>query len=420
MMDAQAGRAGRAMAVVAGVTAPLAVIAPRGLAIALPLAAVIASFAMWRSGRIALPPRPLLAVVAAFLAWAGASVTWAVHPELVWREWAQIAGVALAGLVLLGVARDLDAESRRRVGTALVVGVVAALGLLALEWASGLLSERSLGARLVPHQPFYPTVFNRGVATIALLVWPAAYVLYTRGAAAAAAVLLAASLAIITQFESMAAGAGLVAGGAVAACAALRARVTAIALAAALVAGTAAAPLLPQTSPAEALAARRDVSMSIYHRVHIWRFTAVAIRERPALGWGLNASRDMPGGSDEAIGIALNLPLHPHNAVLQWWLELGAVGAGLGGALLLLAVFGAARLSPPAPAMGLALVACGAVMVMVGYGIWQAWWMSALWLAAILAASVAGDAHGPRTLVRARVSAARPPIEQPARVERRP
>ena len=74
------------------------------------------------------------------------------------------------------------------------------------------------------------------------------------------------------------------------------------------------------------------------------------------------------------------MPLHPHNAALQVWLELGAPGAALF-ALLAAAFWGAlARVEwPPmfAAAAGasltIAFIDCFAT-----YGIWQEWWLGTL------------------------------------------
>ena len=65
------------------------------------------------------------------------------------------------------------------------------------------------------------------------------------------------------------------------------------------------------------------------HRLLIWRFTGARIAERPWLGWGLDAARAVPGGDVEARPGEKFLPLHPHNAALQTWLELGVPGAML-------------------------------------------------------------------------------------------
>jgi O-antigen ligase len=173
-----------------------------------------------------------------------------------------------------------------------------------------------------------------------------------------------------------------------------RARPVALALAGLVVVGAIAAPVLPRLPVVNTLIERSNGAVSIAHRLRIWRFAAKSVAEHPVAGWGLNASRDLPGGIEEIVPGEPNLPLHPHNAMLQWWLELGAVGAALGTALVVLALLGAGRLGPVlfrADAMratALATTASAIVVALVGYGIWQAWWMAALWLAAATVAAL--------------------------------
>jgi hypothetical protein len=69
--------------------------------------------------------------------------------------------------------------------------------------------------------------------------------------------------------------------------------------------------------------------------------------------------------------------------------------------LALVAVRGAARLGPDPATAGLtragalATIASGTIVAATGYGIWQAWWMAALWIAAALvAAAPKGQARG--------------------------
>jgi exopolysaccharide production protein ExoQ len=127
----------------------------------------------------------------------------------------------------------------------------------------------------------------------------------------------------------------------------------------------------------------------------IWQFTAESIAVRPVAGWGLNASRSIPGGTDEVSPGTNRLPLHPHNAILQWWLELGAVGAAIGTALIVSVVFRAGQIGGVAgpdaagPA-ALAATASALTVALVSYGIWQSWWIATLWLATTFTAAVGG------------------------------
>jgi O-antigen ligase len=131
---------------------------------------------------------------------------------------------------------------------------------------------------------------------------------------------------------------------------------------------------------------------SAAHRLLIWDFVAARIWDSPWIGWGMDAARAIPGGGlppDAAMlgrfglsarasdfAVVQLLPLHPHNAALQVWLELGAVGAVLA-AWLLVQLGLAARSAPAAGCLAAALVTA-----MLSYGVWQYWWVAGLLLVA--------------------------------------
>jgi exopolysaccharide production protein ExoQ len=161
--------------------------------------------------------------------------------------------------------------------------------------------------------------------------------------------------------------------------------------------------IFPLPLGAEATCWLADHKASAAHRLEIWSFVAEHIRQRPIAGWGLDAARRLPGGTAQVIihhcddadrpdGIALSsqaLPLHPHNAVLQVWLELGGVGVALGFGPLIFAIWHAFR-SPvwrtrPAQAMIAATVAAAVSVGLISFGIWQEWFLSGLFIAAAFA-----------------------------------
>jgi O-antigen ligase len=145
---------------------------------------------------------------------------------------------------------------------------------------------------------------------------------------------------------------------------------------------------------------------SAVHRLVIWDFAAARIAEKPLTGWGLEASRAMPGGRAQPDAATLDrlnitlpahreflalrhvevMPLHPHNGALQLWLELGGIGALIGAALMLALGFAASRSA--APAVGAGMLASAAVTGMLSFGLWQAWWVASLLLAMVALALV--------------------------------
>jgi O-antigen ligase len=146
-------------------------------------------------------------------------------------------------------------------------------------------------------------------------------------------------------------------------------------------------PLLAETAD--------DVKLSAGHRLLIWSFAGDRIAERPLAGWGLDASRAIPGGKDPIRPGQTWMPLHPHNAPLQLWLELGVPGAVLFAMVVALFWFALATVAWPrlfAAAAGGSLMAA-LVASFASYGIWEEWWLGTLWFSLfviIVMARVAG------------------------------
>ena len=171
--------------------------------------------------------------------------------------------------------------------------------------------------------------------------------------------------------------------------------------------------MFPLPLGAQATCWLADHKASAAHRLEIWSFVAEHIRQRPIAGWGLDAARRLPGGTAQVIihhcddadrpdGIALSsqtLPLHPHNAILQVWLELGGVGVALRFGPLVFAIWRAFRnpewRTRPAQAMIAATAAATVSVGLVSFGIWQEWFLSGIFIAAafaVLAARLSGTA----------------------------
>ena len=113
----------------------------------------------------------------------------------------------------------------------------------------------------------------------------------------------------------------------------------------------------------------QHVAASWAARLDIWSFAAAMAAHHPLRGWGIDASR--------TFGIAI--PLHPHNAALQIWLELGAPGAALAAALTgwiaaTLAVL--ARANPSHAAAGAGALTAYLIIGGISFGVWQEWWVA--------------------------------------------
>lgn len=133
------------------------------------------------------------------------------------------------------------------------------------------------------------------------------------------------------------------------------------------------------------------IHTSLKHRFAIWEFTLARIVERPWLGWGLDASPFLPGGDDTAWPHAKLMPLHPHNFILQIWLELGLAGLVAALAIILWLAVGVATPRPRLLVFAGLTALLGALGIAgASFGLWQTWWLTSLLIAALTWQALAG------------------------------
>ncbi|MBI3515878.1 MAG: O-antigen ligase family protein [Proteobacteria bacterium] len=401
-------RAAAALLTLAGlVLGPLALLAPLGLAPLLTVVAVGLGAIAALERRWPVPSVDLATALALLAGLALASALWAIDPAYSLTRALRFVAECVEGLLLVDAAARLAPAARRQVLGALALGLGLTVGLAVVDWALAGGLMRGLHGAKAP-----PTATNRGATVLALMMWPVVlFVRHARGYPMALVAWAVAAVGIAACLSASAHVALAVATVTFALTLWLRRAAVQVALVLVPVA-VLTMPLLPLLSPPSApLLPAALLKPSAMHRLVIWHFTDVRISERPLLGWGLDAARAIPGGKDIAVvrdrtGQPISveqLPLHPHNGALQVWLELGAVGALLGA---LVATIVAMRLAGPLPpvarAAGLATFAAAAVEVSLSYGIWQSWWIAALWLAGFAVAVALKDAATPADAARPR------------------
>lgn len=219
-------------------------------------------------------------------------------------------------------------------------------------------------------------VLNRSLSAAVLLAVPALWILWARKHYLIAALYAAGLLAALAVSEASAAFAaaliGLLAFCAARFCAKFVQAGLAAAGSLALISFPWIAPFLfahrPQWSYLQ--------TPSTGGRLEIWDFVARAIQVRPELGYGFEATRFMIFQTQQVYHKA-DTVLHPHNNVLQIWMEYGALGAILALAGWLFTV----KHIQSAPA--LAWLSVALVMGLMSFGLWQSAWLSLLLLSAI-------------------------------------
>jgi len=117
-------------------------------------------------------------------------------------------------------------------------------------------------------------------------------------------------------------------------------------------------------------------------RIHNWRYIFARISEHPLIGHGFDAVRTFKDthtirGFDERAIVSL----HPHNAGLHIWVELGFVGIALACTAILLADRQLAK--TPSLSNWQKIALSGVIISAVAncsftYGVWQDWWWASV------------------------------------------
>jgi O-antigen ligase len=321
------------------------------------------------------------AILAILLLWSATSAMWSIDPQRSLILGMRLAGLFFAGLALAAAANRIAAP--RRLAAYLIAGTAIGLVLSGYD----LLSDGGLRS-LVSVRIFVPFRLNQIAIGLAILLLPVTALLIERNRVMAALTAAALMAGTVFVLEDAAAKTALLASlPIVALLYRWRTSVARLAAVVSVIAVMTAPLTLPRLAQAPGLLAAADaLKGSAGHRLLIWSFVGDRIAERPLTGWGLDAARAIPGGKDEVRPGMNRLPLHPHNAPLQLWLELGAPGAGLfalfvGWLWLRLAAAPWPRLYAAAVGGSLTAALAGAS---AAYGIWQEWWLATLGLALFL------------------------------------
>ena len=329
------------------------------------------------------PPSIGVLILAALTVWAVASFAWSpllplqLHPHTYAQLQAIIAPKLAAQLVVncafvsgvLKLAPDQRGRALRILGWTLVA--VSAVLALDAALAGGIYNTFN---HLFGRHDLTPDLAQRDAArgcyAAALLFWPTALALNRRVPLAVPIVVAAAICASSVRLGEVAPAAALAVSMLVYGAMQVNARAGAWACMAGSVIYFLAAPLvfLPRLTAAPTLPAGVG-KMSWHIRLDVWRFVSELIRRRPLTGYGLDASR----------AFEPQIPMHPHDAALQLWLELGAPGALLAALFFGWLFHRVARHARQDPMW--AAVACATAFVYlfigaVSFGVWQEWWLA--------------------------------------------
>jgi exopolysaccharide production protein ExoQ len=291
----------------------------------------------------------------------------------------------LAGLVI----RQATEDERRKIVFSTAIGLLITFPVVLLD-----VSLSGGIWNLYKSYEFNPNVYSRGTAITACLLFPLAVGLFRYSVPWRAIVFILICLGMIFGLYMEAAKLAVFLGAIVFALVRWQRKlfwpIVLIPVAIALV-----FPGFFMTSLTEQQQCRLHYMMdSAYHRVMIYQFSTTKIAEKPIAGWGMDSSRSIPGGAQRAqsinctrpdgaqtkLNIGGKLPLHPHNASVQIWLELGLIGSLLlaVSVLVLIRRFEQNNSDNQGRAIIAATFCSLSLIYNISFGLWQSWLMFAM------------------------------------------
>ncbi|WP_445501777.1 O-antigen ligase family protein [Microvirga sp. G4-2] len=318
----------------------------------------------------------------AFFGWSLLSIGWSEFKSVslfsLGEVWLPIAAALILALTL---PKHLTRQMFWLLAGAFVLSGI----IIVMELRTGLALRRAIRMRADPF------IFNRPVLTLLMLAMPlTAWLLgdQRRGAVWSLALLLFLT-AVVIQSESDAAVLGLAIACLTFPMAWFVPRVTFGLAAFAFLVAFCASPLIGPIA-ARLITPAMHEKMASGHskeRVELWQSFGFVVREKPILGSGFATSPRMAQTT-----IAKKVPVehqrmlnigHPHNAALQIWVELGAIGAAIAVLIVFLTLRMVWQLPHLTRCASMALIAGAGPVALVGHGAWQGWWAASLGAAII-------------------------------------
>jgi len=361
------------------------IVQPSGLALA-PLLVVVGLWSLINSARnhdLALIFKtPLVPLLAGFLAYAFISSLWAPDIVRALRTVLLLTVASCFGLALLHQAKTVDDVNQRRIEKALLIGMF--FGILALF--AGFIYGKVTNVPLwgnVDENPIRK--LSHAATVLSLMFWPTAQVLYNRRAFKTLIALASVIIILFYLVEHSASLSAILISGLsffmIRQFGIKSIKPVALLVGLSIFMMPFLTELIPSSDQMISMANENAVNPASFHRLFIWRFATDNIWTYPWLGWGLDASRAIPGAKNLILWGVETMPLHPHNGALQIWLELGAVGA------VAVTILVYKIISSTGSAFNLAYAISYLIYAMLSYGTWQGWWFAAAWLLAALMAA---------------------------------
>lgn len=377
----------------------VALFAPKGLVILFVFAALLSLLAFTsQKGNLSSFPRIFGFFVVLLIFWGVSSLLWTISFDISWAAARSLPFSMFGGLFLLLTIWSLPHVGRLVICRSSVAGFGLGALLAFFEVISGFAISQvfevlKYGRAWSGYMPGF--VINNGITVLVMFLWPALIILWSKNHRGYAFLALIITVFVSSLGSNFAAIVALGVGAFAFLVYLYNQRFTYTVAAIGLTALILGAPFVMRALP-DARTIGKDLpelSFSVYPRLVIWQYASNKIMDRPLIGYGIRTSR-AANTNPEPIGFLYRdhgkigqgntkaIPLHPHNGIIQLWLELGGVGALIGLAISLSILRCIYKSSAPLITRALLFSALisSICLMSVSYGLWQNWWMAALWL----------------------------------------
>jgi len=317
--------------------------------------------------------------------WALVSLTWAPSPNAL--TIISVLTVGFLGIVFVTAMSQLSETDTNRLRTLALGGGCLLIALLAEEhFTNSAILSAARPEDTVPRPgewvPYLRLLAARGTSILAPLTFALALLAYQKTKNLLAwALLVLCSLTVSYLLPMQASTLAIATGLMVFALVYVQARATIIVITVGVIVYALLSPFLSTTLLTTGFLQDMglDPSRNLLQRLAIWEYVSGLIREDPIFGYGFDSSRALGAAGVKLAGTGWDaLPLHPHNAFLQIWLELGAVGILIACLIISSIASSLLRLAnkPLVAATYCATIAAIGVIALVSYGAWQQWWIA--------------------------------------------
>ncbi|MBH68158.1 MAG: hypothetical protein CMM58_07385 [Rhodospirillaceae bacterium] len=271
----------------------------------------------------------------------------------------------------------VDTAQSQKIPLVLGISLFVAVLFLAIEVLNDATIYRHMTGRL-DDASVVISRYNRGTSALVILVWPISAWLIDHGHRVSAFLLTFTICVVVVFGDSGSALVSMLLACSTAALALLWPLLSFWIIAAGVALFTLFAPilflfLLHWLQPISDL-----IPPSTLDRLEIWHHSASAVLQAPVFGYGIGVSRYLAIPAELGVNYKYFVvpTTHPHNAAIQIWLELGAIGLVL---MMLLIWFIARPITKLNGYNRIAALASSTAIIFTGlvsYGFWQETWLS--------------------------------------------